>query len=245
MRRIWNIETREVVRRVRLGALGALAFAALSIGRSDIGGGTGEPLSPYARLRPDEISPSLVQSKKSKAAAKRVVLALPMAQSETRVARISGLGLAFVKSGRMEGEVTHEFRGVAEDATAMSVPFSEISSLEVLGHEQEKLVVELRRFPAIEPEKLLDRKPTYLELRRESRRSDVLRIDVKKPSGSTLWFIGRKAGGQTAPVISLAEIAPGRPIVFLEELFDPEAYWWAIPSVVADPAYPYRVITRK
>ena len=32
---------------------------------------------------------------------------------------------------------------------------------------------------------------------------------------------------------------------FLEELFDPEAYWWAIPSVVADPAYPYRVITRK
>jgi len=234
-----------MVKALRLGALSALACASLSVGRANVGGGPGTPLSPYSKLSEDDISPSLVQAKKKAAAGKRVILSLPIVQRETMVERIAQLGLAFVKDERIQGEVTHELLGVSEDGKELSVPFSEISSLEVLGHDDGKLVVELRRFPAIEPEELLRRKPTYLELRKEYTKSALLRVVVTNQSGATLHLIGQKVDRKPESITPLAKIAPGRTVVFLEALFDREAYWWAIPSVTKDPAYPYRVIERK
>ncbi len=229
----------------KVGVLFALASIFVSVGRSDIGGGSGKPLSPYSRFRADEITASLVQEKKTAAASKKSILSLPIAHGDIEPGIISQIGLAYANAGRIEGNVLYEFQGVTEDAEEVSVPFSEISSFEVLGEENGKLVVELKRFPAIEPEELIKRQPTYLQLRKEFTKLVLLRMALRNPSGAVLELVGSRKGKKAEPIIPLNNIAPGRTVVFYEPLFDDEAYWWAIPSVTKDPAYPYRVVTKK
>ena len=239
------MRSRDAGRFLKVGVLVVLASAFVSVGRSDIGGGSGKPLSPYSHFRADEITANLVQEKKTAASSKKAILSLPIAHGDIRPGMISQLGLAYVYAGKIEGKVLYEFQGVTEDAEELSVPFSEISSFEIMGTEDGKLVVELKRFPAIEPEELIKRQPTYLQLRKEFTKLVLLRIAPSKPSGSVLMLVGSKEGRKAEPITPLDSIAPGRTIVFYEPLFDGEAYWWAIPSVTKDPAYPYRVITRK
>lgn len=210
-----------------------------SQGLSDVGGGSGEPITPYTK-------PGIVVDKntvtrlKENSSRNKYVLGIPIPKGEW-VRLAWAIGLAYVRSGRIEGDVRFAFSGIDEEGDKLELDFSEVERFEVLGKDGDVLVLLINHFPAITPEELLSKRPSYRELRSKYEKSVHLRLSPRAVSGARLYLVGIREGDKHTPIVPLEDIELKYPIE-LEESYTPGAYWWAIPSVASDPAYPHRAI---
>jgi hypothetical protein len=219
----------------------ALLLLASCLGSSsawaDISGGSGRPISPYHNIA---LNKQAIADMKRYASSKKYALQIFFPHSDDFIGKAEDIGFAYIKSGKIEGSVRYNLSGSDEKGKKLEIDLSEVTQFEVLGKEGNFLVLEIERFPAITPEELLSKKPTYLELRSKYRKLVVLRIPSKTQKGADLYLIGTMEGQKQLPITSVENIAQGRAIRLYNYLNDAKTFWWAIPSVYSDPAYPYR-----
>jgi hypothetical protein len=157
-----------------------------------------------------------------------------------------GIGLAYVKSGQITGEVHFAFFGTDEKGSKLEVDFSEVEKFKVLRKDGVILVLEIDQFPVITPEELLIKKPSYTELRANYRKSVRLRLSIRAMNGAKLYLVAKRKGNEQLPIVPIEDVEPEREIRFSRsEKNLRQALWWAIPSVVSDPAYPYRLFFKR
>lgn len=205
---------------------------------ADISGGSGRPISPYYDIA---LNKETIADMKRYSSRNKYVLQIFFPHSDDFIGKAEAIGFAYIKSGKIEDPVRYTLSGSDEKGKVLEIDLSEVTQFEVLGKDGDFLVLEIERFPAITPEELLSKKPTYLELRSKYRKLVILRIPSKTQKGAELYLIGTMEGKKQLPIASVEGIARGRAVRLYNYLNDPKTFWWAIPSVYSDPAYPYRV----
>ncbi|MGH9889120.1 MAG: hypothetical protein ACREBE_26540, partial [bacterium] len=99
---------------------------------------------------------------------------------------------------------------------------------------------EVMKWPDISIRQLLDKQPTYTDLQAGYHTKVALQLDLPWPKATQPAL--HEAYGNT---VALSELQPGTQVQFYcgkPTNVDPGRFWWAIPSVWSDPAYPYRTM---
>ena len=214
--------------------------------KSDVGGGSGTPMSPYLRLSCnsliDDIDLDLhmvryVQARTSKF---RRVVNFPGYHRP-----LERFLFEFCYKGKDTPlEVFHSFKGIDKDGDPVDIDFSFVESFTVLGEENNYYVVELNLFPYITPETLLTEKPTYVDLDTKYRKTMVVNLPMFGKPNTILSVAGKiRENRKTVyrPLFPFSRIEKNKKIEFDILDQDYRFLWWATPSVYNDPAYPYRV----
>ncbi len=165
----------------------------------------------------------------------------------------------FLRSRFRKG-IFFQFRGVNESGREVSVDFSVVKEFKIVRKENERALFEIVVFPDITPEKLVELKPSYSELR--SRYTRVVRvwIALQEQDKGSLYIAG-VVGGESKALLPgggyremcdswfedgayfieseerVGHIEANRNVV-LE--YNGNSVWWAIPSVIQDRDYPFR-----
>lgn len=206
------------------------------------GGGPGYPATPY----PDDVMPTLEQVL---AEMQADVTAATIVEAQTA----SGLpasgynvGVAYVAGNSMT-QPAFELRGVDEQGQERLVALANLYSFKLIritgrAGAPDVAVVELTEFPTLTPQELLSGTFTYTDLITEHSRTFELLIDLQAGDGGQLAFVGGNYDTDTSyRVVSLIrELTPGIDITFEQGGVD--GPWWAVPTVIADPAYPFRYV---
>jgi hypothetical protein len=204
---------------------------------TDVGGGGGA-ITPY-NMQDIVVDKKTVARLKEYSSRNKHVMAF-FSSNGSFVPRADKVGLAFVKSGRIEGEVRFAFVGIdIETGEKLEVDFSEVHRFEVLKKDGNVLELGIERFPVITPEELLSDEPSFADLYEKHRKFVNLRLTLKNSNGAILSIVGRRPGKDQMPIVSLGDIEMNRRIRLRDSLDNPKGIWWAIPSVSSDPAYPY------
>jgi hypothetical protein len=156
------------------------------------------------------------------------------------VPRADKVGLAYVKSGRIEGEVCFAFLGTdVETGEKLEVDFSEVHRFDVLKKDGDLFDLGIEWFPVITPEELLKGEPSFTDLYNKHRKFVRIRLSLKNSNGAILSIIGTRRGKDQIPIVPMGDIEMNESIRLRDSLDNPKGIWWAIPSVSSDPAYPY------
>ena len=161
---------------------------------------------------------------------------------------------------RFKKGVFFEFRGADESGKDIAVDFSIVQSFKIVRRENDKALFEVMIFPDITPEKLLELKPSYTELRDGYTRIERIWIVLHHPEKGDLYLVGvvgrepkvmLERSGYTEICDSWFE--NGRYFIESEYRMDHletnrevvleyngNAIWWAIPSIIKDGEYPFR-----
>ncbi len=236
----------------RFAAIVSIFILVNSILIADIGGGEGRPITPYGRATTygggEKADADTVQRLKSYCASHKSILYVPArlgyGLDSDKIGLIRDIGIAYLGesgSGKVEEAIKYFLYGVNSEGANISIDFAEIKSIEILGIEGAHLIVQIKLFPAIEPVELLKKQPNYIELRNGYEKTVVLRI-LPRSSQGFLWFVGIGEDGQLTPIERFDWITYGEQIVFYDDREDWNSFWWAIPSVCYDRAYPHRLV---
>ncbi len=224
-------------------ALGALLLSASEL-RADVGGG--RPSTPY-HLQPTEED---VRDAKTRAAQRQCVcFSPPVGPLQTlRTVRIVGLTsgqIAQVKAHRFDDglleRAVFELKGTDAAGAPTAVSLSEMESFSVVKATAERLWLDIVKWPDISAARLLKEKPDYTALLAGYRTKLTLIFDLAWPEATRPVLL--EVLGLNGVVFS--ELQPGTQVQFYcgdPKNVDPGRFWWAIPSVVRDPAYPYRTV---
>jgi hypothetical protein len=155
----------------------------------------------------------------------------------------SGDNIAFVRTraGKPFGQAEFAFTGSDERGKKRTILMANARSFRLLSVKKKligdnEVVVEVTEFPALTPMELLKLKPTYSVLAAGYQR----KVKLTMPD---LALAGADWPGDTIHIITpLRDLDPNVDVTLQP---DRDQIWWAIPSVIADPAYPYRVVMKR
>ncbi|MEK6289172.1 MAG: hypothetical protein AABO57_25955 [Acidobacteriota bacterium] len=160
---------------------------------------------------------------------------------------IGEVGLTWTKAG-VSGETGYQLKGVMNGRSRV-VDFSEIQELSIVKTEttssKVRVLIKVIAFPNVSAEQLVNERPTYSELKQKYSRTLELWVDVKTKASGDFCFVGK----QVAPR-PLEDFKNAVQFEYSGLSKDDshsgmwkgggEGIWWAIPSVIRDPNYPYR-----
>src|SRR5262245_30713974 len=221
-------------------ALGVFAYA-------DIGGGSGKVKTPYSPGNPATLAD--VTKVKSFSSTTRILN--DVVSEGTHVTKGGqNVGLLYVKGATVTGTPQYKFEGTDEGGAKVSVDFSEVASFVVSneGRDATSLTVEVMQFPAINPAELLEKKPSYTDLKNNYTRTVRLRIKTAGSAGKVLCLVAMNPPAKGYAIVARLSDLPANSKVELGYGAFPwgtlslPAIWWATESVTADKDYPYRVV---
>jgi hypothetical protein len=206
---------------------------------SAIGGGAGSPRTPYGiGGKPDA---KTILRYKEQASTKR-----NLSKVGTEYFYSMYGGLAYVTNGEIKGDVRYSFWGFDEKGCKIEIDFCDVKDFRIMERDGKFLVLEVTLFPAISPEELLNKQPSYQDLIDNYTKSVKIRILPRDTSGNILQIIGIDYTNRPHIILPVEKLRLGQKVKFeWNVLGDSETFWWAIPSVIEDPAYPYRLKIRK
>ncbi len=228
-------------------------FLLLSVSvEADIGGGSGELLTPY--VPGTEVTEEEVSEIKKLSMTNRVVPSLHIV--DTNVKRYGEqVGLAFVKNRQLVDNLFFEFRGQEPgEKVPISVDFSNILRFTILEIKKRLFnsdiaLIRIKLFPNISVRELLEDKPSYTKLVKEKSRLVDLLVELEQNNGE-LCLVGTEghSPGQYIILSEIRNIELNVPVsldygyVKLDS-FDHKitTIWWAVHSVIQDEEYPYKV----
>lgn len=221
------------------------AFSLIMAGLMVVRGfdGSGGRLSPYSPN--DKVTTKLVKKFRTDSSKSRIAFLDPR---PTGAEKTFGLLLAWTKPGETSQPI-QTLTGIDSSGKKRQIDMAVLSQLKVVSIDSAHgtLSVEVELFPDITPDDLIKKQPTYRQLWPEYRKTLELRIETTDSKGRTLALIDAKNPGN--PGLALASL-PGDTVVIVlphtpttRDRVDRASLWWAIPSVMDDPDYPYRFAT--
>ncbi len=227
-------------------ALGA-SLLSPSVPRADVGGG--RPSTPY-HLQPTEKD---VRDAKARAAPRQSVCFSPPVRALQTLSKVHVVGLtsgqvAQLKAHRLDPGLLQgavfELKGKNAAGAPTAVSLSEMESFSVAKATAQRLWLDIVKWPDISAAQLLKEAPSYTALSAGYRTRVTLVLDLVWPEATRPVLLD-SSGLQGA---AFSELAPGTQVQFYcgdPTNVDPYRFWWAIPSVVGDPAYPYRTVWKE
>lgn len=208
---------------------------------ADSGGGPSSPISPYSRQ--ERVDTVTVMQTKQQLSQEMCIYDIPVTDKPSVTVGMD-VGLAYLGDGQNEWEVHFAFLGTDEHGNNIEVDFGEIESFTILKREGDTVSIRVDRFPAITPEDLVLNKPSYVELREKYGMTIDLHVELKDGEGGILYFVeyDHDKGGVYSRIVPVKDIEHGQRIRFHSPH---NLYWWAVPSVANDPAFPYRITIKK
>ncbi|HEY3265801.1 MAG TPA: hypothetical protein VGM37_02655 [Armatimonadota bacterium] len=221
------------------GAAGVLAVLAARAW-SDGYGGSLEPITPYAAA--EIVTPASVAA--HRAEAKRH---MPAACSGFE-APTGNLGLAYIRTNGQRGPTMYTWSG-SVDGKRHDVGQSDIASIRIIRQDpsRRRTLVSLLLFPTLTPTALVKLQPSYRMLDPRFRKTVAMWVLTTDAKRGDLHIVGDAPDeGMPPHAVALARIPADSEIRFRgptsanpRDPKDLSFYWWAIPSVARDRAYPY------
>ena len=201
---------------------------AASVTRADIGGGSGKPMTPYRGGEP--VTEQRVRDVQKEANEKMMVEGVRLAGKN---ATKSGYRIRFARAPKFA------FSGKDEKGKTRTILLANVRSFrlvevkkKLIGENQ--VVIEVTEFPTLTPGELLRSNPTYSAL--VARKVKLTLPDIAL-EGTDFW--------SDDAVHSIAKLSELEPEAEVKLTPFGELIWWAIPSVTADPSYPYRKVMKR
>jgi hypothetical protein len=227
---------------------GALAVLLLSSAASvaDTGGGSGQPITPYARNQ----TPTQEDVTQAWHKAGRTMRVEGVRVQGSNASR-SGykIGFVYLKGKTVDRPPAFELTGVNERGDTQTIPLANMANFTLLQIERRlagssEAVIEIEHFPTLSPADLLATQPTYSVLQKEHSRRLKLRVPITAADRS-LIVVGTEweDEDQYRPVFLISDLMPASAVAIRPN--GPRSLWWAIPSVAADPAYPHRAVMKR
>ncbi|HET6670520.1 MAG TPA: hypothetical protein VFH15_09830 [Pyrinomonadaceae bacterium] len=215
----------------------------------DIGGGSGRVKTPYTPNHPATVSD--VTKVKFFASKTRTINDVVIAGTHVTKGGQS-VALMFVKGNAATGIPLHKIEGTQESGANVVIDLSEVESLVVSKDESNasRVVVEVTQFPAITPTDLIEKKPSYTDLRKNYTRNVRLHVKTYGPGGRFLCLVAKSPPSAGYRVVArFSDLATGSKVNLGYGTFEWQtlllpAIWWATGSVTSDQAYPFRVHVR-
>jgi hypothetical protein len=205
-----------------------------------IGGfdGSGGRLSPYSSS--DKVTAKLVKEFRAASSKKRIAFLEPLPVSAPKTVL-----LAWIKPGDTSQPI-ETLTGMDSSGKKQQIDMAVLSQLKVvsINAERHTLTAEVELFPMITPDELVKKQPTYRQLWSDYRKTIQLGIETVDSKGRILSLID--AGTPGSPGLAISSLAADTVVVVLPHKkikIDRASLWWAIPSVMDDPQYPYRFET--
>jgi hypothetical protein len=128
--------------------------------------------------------------------------------------------------------------GADDNGNGQKLRLGDVFRFEIAGIDKDMAVLKITALPAITEQELLQSAPSYSALRKRFRE---LRLRVPlQGGGGRLCLSGKKRISSERPdVFSVLDTKAVGSTIDLS--YDGNQIWWAVPSVVADPRYPYIV----
>jgi hypothetical protein len=215
---------------------------------ADVGGGKGSPSTPWRVSGPKTVQ-ELEEAKAN--AAKCQTISIPgELLSANKISGVVHLRCVSLRTeDPREGDaVGYALLGKSDSGETVSVSFSEIESFIVTSKTDSQIVMSVTIWPNISPQQLIQKQPNYKELVENYRHVVTLKMSLKSRDGRGFIFAEEGKFGKTVgTILPLEKLGVQTKVDFYG---DPSAdynmrFWWAIPSVAQDPAYPYRVFFKK
>lgn len=218
-------------------------FLSATAGYSFDGGGKAE-ISPYSSK--ETITAERVSKQKDLARASMTATYEFNGAKET----LNAVGLEWIRGGQVSGRTSYQLNG-SMDSRPVAVDFSEIEELSILRTETNgskvRALFKVVAFPSISAERLVNERPTYTELKAKYSRTVEVWIDIKTTTSGELCFAGKQSAPRRVEDLKSDVVVK---FAFAGLSLDDkhpglwkgvgEGIWWAIPSVIRDPKYPYR-----
>jgi hypothetical protein len=203
---------------------------------ANVGGGSGEPVSPYIQRDLPQDNTTVSTLRAEEAAGKTV----NFTNDSGKQVYGRKIGIVYSKPGAPLKSIDNAFFGTVDgEEVPRRVDFSSISQITIVERNSKDLTVKLDLFPDISVEELLKTQPTYTDLKDKFSRSITIRVPLWSKDKAPLALVGTDTG-ENSPfkiIAQFSEISNGQEIDFMGA----GSYWWAIRSVVEDPAYPIRI----
>ena len=224
-----------------ISTLGVMLFSAFWSAFADTGGGRGYPATPWRKEAPKCASD--IEEAKALAAAYQT-LSVPARLLKEEWKDRNDLydiwRVALVATPRGDGDIPlYGLAGKSGTGKEVTISFSEIESFSVLSRDDETVTISVTIWPDITAEELLEKQPTYKQLREGYRRDIVLKMGLKSSDGRLLAF-----AGEWDNAVQLEKLVVGTKSDFYAKHpygVHPLRFWWAIPSVAEDKDYPFRL----
>ena len=225
---------------LRAAGLAVLLCAVASTVSADVGGGHGYPATPWRIAGPKNAAEL---EKARAAAAKCQALSVPGSlfdKSDVEIAEIYNVSLRPLPA-RTDEEGAYELTGKDASGKKVSLSFSDIESFVVTTKTDESIKLVVTVWPDVTAKELIDKQPTYKQLKEGYRREVAIEIPLEALDGRVLGFA---SDGLTLPITKLTVGTKGDFYGGYPDMVNPRRLWWAIPSVAKDPEYPFRSIPR-
>jgi hypothetical protein len=228
-----------------ISALGVMIFSAFGSAIADTGGGRNYPATPWRREAPNSASDINV-AKALAATYQTLSISARLVKEEwkDRNDLYDIWRVALVATPHRDGDKPlYRFAGKSCTREEVTISFSEIESFSVLSMDDETVTLSVTIWPDITAEELLEKQPTYKQLREGYRRDLVLTMGLKSSDGRPLAF-----AGEWDNAVQLEKIVAGTKGDFYAKHsrgVHPLRFWWAIPSVAEDKDYPFRLAPMK
>lgn len=225
---------------LRVARAALLALALSGVGGADVGGGRGHPATPWRSAAPQDVS-ELAAAKQAAEQCQTLTLAGKL---------VDGAGnepvqihdVAISPQVMKDGDVpVHEFAGTDATGQKVSVSFANVERFVVKAKTHSTITLTVTVWPDISPQDLLEKQPTWQQLKKGFRRQIEVEIPIETREGRALQFVGGALG---LAIEKLPEGAQGDFYGGSPRMVNPRRFWWAIPSVTKDADYPFRVMPK-
>jgi hypothetical protein len=215
----------------------------ISDANADVGGGKGNPTTPWRLEGPKSIEH--LEKVKSESAGYQTLSVPAVIAGETTADGIIHLNkVVLMPSPSIEGdEPLVELVGKTLNGEPIVVSFNQIELFTVLSKSSDTITITITVtiWPDITPRELLERQPSYKQLYEDYRSIVTPELKIASADGRLYVFMGER------PQVNLTlESLPVGVIGWFYKqhpyTHNPYRFWWAIPSVANDPGYPYRSI---
>lgn len=214
-------------------------FAATSLAGAP--GGSGRKETPYGNASPTVDAVSQMRNKICK---ERYIDDLKLI-GDNQYVSLWHFALAYYNGDKLDGELKYSLDGHTIDGKALSLKLSDVEDFTRVEDAKAKkdgfAVFEVTVFPDLSPQQLLSSQMGYAELRREHEKKIIIQIPLKSINKGQLFFVDF-INNVAKPTAKVADLVSGYKNILSAS---GRTAWWAIPSVVADDSYPFRVITKK
>jgi len=259
--------------RILLSAIGVTASLMLAASAAADGGG--RIVAPYRDLDGSEpVSLDRIECEMQMAGMIRIIRNYDVSWPAGVFGGLQQVGMAFLnvtRAGDLSDQgytaaVFHFLEGKDPNGQPVRVDFNRIRAIEILDVRGDAVQMRVTIFPTTSVEAIAANRLSYSDLEKDTS-SVTVTVPTQNASGEPLAFV--ELGGQflrtcadasqvqmkavqfrappnyRGPIIKkfapLANMKPAR----YDVSFTGDDAWWAVPSVAADPAYPFRRATKK
>jgi hypothetical protein len=219
---------------------------------ADFASGGGTVVTPYSA--DEEVDTDWLYCSRNLAERFRFVRNLPGLNNEH--GWLAEFAMTYSQNDPPDGLI-YAFTGETVAGTYLSVAFSDVEQFELLEIKRrlmlpDQALIKLVKFPDLSPQKLISLKPTYQQLESSYRRTVKMWISLESDTGEPLRIVAKDPYGTSQRdtsiphhfVLNFNEIRLHSAVKMEYGYHDGvSTVWWAIPSVTADPAYPFRYFT--